>query len=246
VHLEVEMNRSFLAVRATSLLIVASAVLAAAPSAAGAAPAVPTQLNAADMTLLNGVRRAGLWEIPAGQMAAQRGSKAVVRKVGTMIAEQHVQLDQLVVDAANKLGTTIPSTPTADQAGWVNEMQKANGTRFDDIFVARLRAAHGKIFPVIGAVRAGTRNPVVRKLADDANLFVMKHMQMLESTGLVRYDRLAPPALPPAQDTSQLALAQANVGIRPVVDQRLLWVVLVVMLGVAAVAGRRIVRRRAR
>ncbi|MEU8230477.1 DUF4142 domain-containing protein [Actinoplanes sp. NPDC048967] len=240
------MNRPSPAWRAACPLIAVLIVGAAVPSPASAGPAVPTQLNAADMMLLNGVRQAGLWEIPAGQMAAQRGGKAIVRKVGTMIADQHVELDQLVVDAANKLGATIPSAPTADQAGWVNEMQNANGDRFDDIFVARLRAAHGKIFPVIGAVRAGTRNPVVRKLADEANIFVMNHMQMLESTGLVRYDKLAPAALPPAQDTSQVALAQANVGIRPAMDPRLLWVVLVVMLGVAAVAARRILRRSTR
>lgn len=238
------MNRPSLAVRAASLLIAVGVVLAAAPSPAAGAPAVPTQLNAADMTLLNGVRQAGLWEIPAGLMAAERGSRPVVRNVGTMIAEQHVELDQLVVDAANRLGATLPSNPTADQQGWVDEMQNVNGARFDDIFVARLRAAHGKIFPVIGAVRAGTRNPVVRKLADDANIFVMQHMQMLESTGLVRYDKLAPAALPPAQDTSQLALAQANIGTRPLVDPRLLWVVLIVMTGVAAAAARRIYLRR--
>ena len=240
------MNRSTLTVRAASVLIVAGTVLAAAPSPASGAPAVPTQLNAADMTLFNGVRQAGLWEIPAGQMAAERGGTAVVRKVGTMIAEQHVELDQLVVEAANKLGAALPSSPTAAQQGWVDEMQGASGTRFDEIFVARLRAAHGKIFPVIGAVRAGTRNPVVRKLADEANIFVMHHMQMLESTGLVRYAELAPAALPAAQDTSQLALAQANVGIRPLVDQRLLWAVLIVMTGVAAAAARSIYLRRVR
>ncbi|RSM64500.1 DUF4142 domain-containing protein [Actinoplanes sp. ATCC 53533] len=240
------MIRPTLTVRAASVLIVAGIVLAAAPSPASGAPAVPTQLNAADMTLFNGVRQAGLWEIPAGQMAAERGSTAVVRKVGTMIAQQHVELDQLVVEAANKLGAALPSSPTAAQQGWVDEMQGANGTRFDEIFVARLRAAHGKIFPVIGAVRAGTRNPVVRKLADEANIFVMHHMQMLESTGLVRYTELAPAALPAAQDTSQLALAQANVGIRPLVDQRLLWAVLIVMTGVAAAAARSIYLRRVR
>src|SRR5690349_18396535 len=89
----------------------ALALVALVPAPASAAPS-PTQLNAADMTLLNGVRQAGLWEIPAGQMAAQKGKSEKVRQVGQMIADQHVQLDQLVVDAANKLGTTIPSTPT--------------------------------------------------------------------------------------------------------------------------------------
>jgi hypothetical protein len=47
-----------------------------------------------------------------------------------------------------------------------------------------------------------TGDPVVRQLADQANIFVMNHMKLLESTGLVQYQKLAPAALPAAQDTS--------------------------------------------
>ncbi|KUL22842.1 hypothetical protein ADL15_47385 [Actinoplanes awajinensis subsp. mycoplanecinus] len=216
------------------------------PAPAQAAPISPTQLNAADMLLFNGVRQAGLWEIPAGQMAADRGSGDKVRNVGTMIAEQHVQLDQLVVDAANQLGASIPSTPTAEQQGWLTEMQNASGARFDQIFVTRLRAAHGKIFPVIGAVRASTRNPVVRKLADQANVFVMNHMQMLESTGMVQYEKLPPAALPPAQDTSGLAIAEANTGIAPPVSMLTLWIVVLLAVGVGGITGLRVLRGRFR
>jgi predicted outer membrane protein len=212
-------------------------------SAAAAAPVTPTQLNAADVALLNGVRLAGLWEMPAGQMAAERGSQDRVRQIGRIIADQHVELDQLVVDAANRLGATLPVTPNADQQGWLNEMQQASGARFDQIFVDRLRAAHGKIFPVIGAIRAGTRNPIIRKLAEDANRFVMGHLQMLESTGLVRYDKLAPAALPAAQDTSMLALAQANSVTAPVVDPAVVWSVLIGTLVMAGAVTLRVFGR---
>ena len=229
--------------RAAVILVAAVAAMAAVPDAARAEPTVPTQLNAADMLLLNGVRQAGLWEIPAGQMAAQRGSSATVRKVGTMIAEQHVKLDELVVAAANQLGATIPSTPTAQQQGWLTEMQNNKGTQFDQIFVTRLRAAHGKIFPVIGAVRASTRDPVVRKLADDANIFVMNHMKMLESTGLVQYERLPPAALPPAQDLSGMAIAGANAGMLAV-NPIFLWLVLLCGVGVSAIVLFRLARTR--
>jgi predicted outer membrane protein len=223
---------------ALAAALVAALAMGAVP--ASAAPVVPAQLNAADMTLLNGVRLAGLWEIPAGQMAAERGSLPQIRKIGASIAAQHVQLDQLVVDAANKLGASIPATPTAEQQGWLGEMQKATGARFDQIFVDRLRAAHGKIFPVIGAVRAGTRDPVIRKLADQATIFVMNHMKMLESTGIVRYDKLAPAALPAAQDTSTWALARANAGSGSPLNSALLWIVLTVGLGLATVVTVRV------
>lgn len=225
--------------RLFAVLFTVAALMPAFAGAAVAAPG-PTQMNAADMMLLNGVRQAGLWEMPAGQMAATRGSSAQVRKVGQMIADQHVELDRLVVNAANELGATIPSTPTTQQQGWLTEMQNARGRQFDQIFVTRLRNAHGKIFPVIGAVRAATREPVVRKLADDANIFVMNHMKMLESTGLVRYEMLAPAALPAAQDTSSIALARANTGISPPVNPTVLWILLAAMIALGLATGVRL------
>jgi predicted outer membrane protein len=215
------------------------------PGLAVAQPAGPTQLAAADMALLNGVRLAGLWEMPAGQMAADKGSRERVREIGAEISKQHVELDELVVVAANKLGVQLPTEPNADQKKWLGEMQGASGQRFDRIFVDRLRAAHGVIFPVIGAVRAGTRNPVVRQLAEDANRFVMTHMTLLESTGLVRYQDLPPAALPaPPQSGSFLAAAQANPvpgnDLSPVV----IWVLLLAALAVGIAATFRVLRPR--
>ena len=70
-------------------------------------------------------------------------------------------------------------------------------TTFDQIYIDRLRAAHGKIFPAIATIRASTRNDAVRKLAQQANQFVMTHMTLLESSGIVDYGAL-PTAPPPA------------------------------------------------
>lgn len=212
----------------------------AVPALAVAAPA-PVQLEAADMVLMNGVRLAGLWEMPAGDMAAEKGNTARVRQVGAEIAKQHVQLDKLVVDAANKLGVDLPAEPNADQKGWLSEMKAASGARFDRIFVDRLRAAHGAIFPVIGSVRVGTRNAVVRELAQRAHEFVDTHMSLLESTGLVRYNDLPAVALPEGQAGSAFSLDSTQV---PGTSGSLIWLVLVGALGVGAVATFRVLRTR--
>jgi len=213
------------------------------PAAGLAAPAGPTQLGASDMALLNGVRLAGLWEMPAGQMASEKGSKAEVRKVGAEIAAQHYELDQLVVEAANKLGVQLPTEPNAQQKGWLDEMKNASGARFDRIFVDRLRAAHGAIFPVIGAVRAGTRNDIVRKLAEQANGYVMNHMSMLESTGLVRYAELPPVALPAPQEEGLVAAARANAEFGTGLNTTVIWAVLLGALTLGSIATVRLVRR---
>lgn len=225
-----------IAPRIAAMFVGVALALSVPAAAASAAPVGPAQLGATDLALLNGVRQAGLWEMPAGQMAAERGSSQRVREVGAEIAAQHAELDQLVVDAANKLGVQLPTEPTDEQKKWLNEMRGAASDReFDRIFVERLRAAHGKIFPVIGAVRSGTRNDTVRQLAQESNRFVLEHMTLLESTGLVRYAELPPAALPadqPKVDSLQeaaLARTAAGSGFNPMV----IWIVVLV----AAVLG---------
>lgn len=203
--------------RLAAVLVGLALAVGTPAAAAGAQPAAPAQLGAADLALLNGVRLAGLWEMPAGQMAAERGNAQRVREVGAQIAAEHAELDLIVVDAANKLGVQLPTKPNDDQQKWLNEMRSASSDReFDRIFVDRLRAAHGKIFPVIGAVRSGTRNDAVRQVAQEANKFVLNHLTLLESTGLVRYAELPPAALPadqPKVDSLQeAALARTAAG----------------------------------
>ncbi|MGN9913430.1 DUF4142 domain-containing protein [Phytohabitans sp. LJ34] len=223
----------------TAVLVGLALALGAPAAAANAQPAAPAQLGATDLALFNGVRLAGLWEMPAGQMAAERGSAQRVREVGAQIAAEHAELDQIVVDGANKLGVQLPTKPSATQQKWLDEMRGAASDReFDRIFVHRLRAAHGVIFPVIGAVRSGTRNDVVRQVAEAANKFVLNHLTLLESTGLVRYGDLPPAVLPGDQQNggslqgATLAGATAGSGF----NSSDVWIITIVAI-VAGIGG---------
>jgi putative membrane protein len=154
-------------------------------------------LTAADRSFVIRVRLAGLWEIPAGNMAQEKSDDPKIVRIGKAIADQHVVLDKLTREAAARLGIQLPNQPNSDQQGWLAEMRAANSNTFDSIFVDRLRAAHGVIFPAIATIRASTRNDTVRKLAQEANQFVMTHMTLLEGSGIVDYGSL-PTAPPPA------------------------------------------------
>jgi putative membrane protein len=195
--------------RLSGAALVALALVLLDPQVARAEPGVPVPPNGlltdrgrgdiseADRDFAIKVRLAGLWEIPAGEMAQEKSDDPRIRAIGKDIAAQHVTLDKLVRDAAKKLDVTLPSKPNADQQGWLAEMRDAEGEDFDRVYIDRLRAAHGKIFPAIATIRASTRNDTVRKLAQRANQFVMTHMTLLESSGIVDFAGL-PTAPPPA------------------------------------------------
>lgn len=207
-------------------------------------------LSAADRDFVVKVRLAGLWEIPAGNMAAERSEDPRVAEVGRSIAAQHVTLDKLDIAVAKQLGIALPNEPNRDQEGWLNEMRNAaTPQQLDQVFIDRLRAAHGKIFPAIATIRASTRNDSVRKLAQQANQFVMTHMTLLESSGIVDYGSLPTAPAPAAAgggpvpvDNQMLAAAEAN-GI-PGVSTSVILLVLAGALVAGVVTTMRIFRTR--
>jgi predicted outer membrane protein len=252
--------RAVVLATAIALLLAAAAALLPAPAAAAhgenekwrseeptATDADRAALTPADRDLLEKVRLAGLWEHPAGRMAVEKGVSERVREIGRMIAEQHAELDQLVVDAANVLEVPLPDEPMPEQQWWLTEMEQATGRDFDRIFVDRLRAAHGKILPAIAVVRTGTRVPAVRALAIDANVFVSTHLELLESTGLVDYASLPEVPVPAPEDRRFVLLGDPRFAADPLDAVRqtvvlallaLAALVLVVLVARIAVPGR--------
>lgn len=193
-------------------------------------------LGPADRDLLVRVRLAGLWEAPAGEQAMQRAGSEAIKEVGHHLAVDHTALDAEVRRVAAKLSVPLPDRPNAEQQGWLDELSARRGTAYDQVFVARLRAAHGKVFGVVAAVRAGTRNEVIREFAQQGVNVVMKHMTLLESTGLVDYG-----TLPAAPGPSPVAAARDRPGGPPA---PLIWLVLATALAVGTVTAARVWRPR--
>jgi predicted outer membrane protein len=244
--------------------IASAALVMVSPHAARAEPGVPVPPNglitdtgkgtvtAADKDFVTRVRLAGLWEIPAGEMAQQKSDDPRIREIGRDISAQHKVLDKLTRDAAKKLDITLPDEPNADQQTWLGEMQAAEGKDFDEVYIDRLRAAHGKIFPAIATIRASTRNDTVRKLAQRANQFVMTHMTLLESSGIVDFKAL--PTAPNPSASASTAAARTTSALQPAAETRglgaattpLLIATLAAILLVGMLATRYLLVRRSR
>jgi predicted outer membrane protein len=151
---------------------------------------VGNTLDDTDRVFLRKVRQAGMWERPSGQMAQRKGSSARTKEVGKLIEADHTNLDEDVTKAAQRLGVEMPTEPTPEQSVWLTELEAANGQDFDAKFAQLLRDAHGAVFQLIANIRANSRNNLVRAFAAHANEVVHRHMQLLESTNNVAYDKL--------------------------------------------------------
>jgi putative membrane protein len=190
------MRRKFIRwIAATVLVIVGAAFPAIGFAVASQAQPQQNQQSAQqsfsdlDREFLVVINFANLWEVPMGDLAAERGSTQRARDVGATIAADHRRLDDLVKGVAGKYGVALTDTPSSSTQKWMDEIRAAgSGEAFDRVFSDRLRGAHGTVFGLIAEVRAGTRNSVIREFATSANTIVMKHMTLLESTGDVPAD----------------------------------------------------------
>ncbi|MER6064072.1 DUF4142 domain-containing protein [Streptomyces sp. NPDC001792] len=167
-------------------------------------------LSAQDRDFITKVRLAGLWELPAGEMAERKGTTGAVRTAGQHLVDGHASLDAHVRTVATQLGVPLPNEPNRQQRQWLDTLKAAQGQDFDRQFAGIVRLAHGRVFALVAAVRAGTQNSLVRDLADDANATVLDHIKVLEATGYVDFAALAkqlassptPVPTPPAVEPS--------------------------------------------
>ncbi|AUI57672.1 DUF4142 domain-containing protein [Amycolatopsis sp. BJA-103] len=196
---------------AFSRLLIVLLTMAAVTLLGPADDAHAQELSAADKNLIVNVKLAGLWEMPAGMWAQERGKSKRTREVGRTLMIDHGRLDTATHSIADRFGIPLPSEPSDQQSAWLGEMKAArDDTEFDRIFANRLRYAHGVLFPIIAQVRAGTRNDVVRDYATTANQAVLRHMTLLESTGVV--DQSLMPEAPVPQSNSANAAMDVGFG----------------------------------
>ena len=147
-------------------------------------------LSPADRDVLVKIRLACLWEMSTGQQAQQQATSPAVKEAARKITAEHTQLDQDVRNTADKLGVLLPSTPSAQQIAWMKEITAKTGSDYDRTAVQRLREAHGIVLPIVDSVRVGTRNDLVRAMAQETQEYVNRHIGYLEGTGLVDYSAL--------------------------------------------------------
>ena len=147
-------------------------------------------LSQYDRNLLINVKWANLWEGPTSERIAERSTNPKVQAVAAQLSREHHALDAAVEQVAAQVGVTLPDQANPLQQAWEREILGKSGADADTTWANITRQAHGTVFMLIAQVRAQTRNDVIRAFAQQADETVMRHMTLLESTGLVRSDAL--------------------------------------------------------
>lgn len=139
------------------------AMLVLTGSGAGAAPALD------DATILAIFDQANAVDIYTGRLGAKYGSSMEVRALGTMVAGDHIAVQQMGRDLAKKLKMTptLPDNDTsvADYARVVAQLQSKTGADFDKAYLQYEVAYHQSVVDAIkGTLLPAITNPELKAL----------------------------------------------------------------------------------
>ncbi|WP_159460486.1 DUF4142 domain-containing protein [Lentzea albidocapillata] len=164
--------------------------LVTAKAQVNAVRVIGQNIEPSDRELLVLLTQHSLWQKPASRESSNRAREAKVRKVAGQLAAEHTQLAQAVTEAARQIGVDLPSEPTTEQKSWANAISSSSGEELDSMYANLSRAADGSLVSQVAHARATTKNVPARIAAQTALTILLKHMLLLESTGLVKANSL--------------------------------------------------------
>jgi predicted outer membrane protein len=164
--------------------------LATAKAQVNSVRVIGQNVEPSDRELLVSLTRHSLWQKPASRESSDRARDAKVRKVAGQLAAEHTQLTQAVTEAARQIGVDLPSEPTTEQKSWANAISSSSGEELDSAYANLSRAADGSLITQVAHTRATTRSLPARIASQTALTLLLKHMLLLESTGLVKASSL--------------------------------------------------------
>jgi predicted outer membrane protein len=196
----------------TGLVDPSALELVTAKAQVNAVRVIGQNVEPSDREMLVLLAQHSLWQKPTSREASDRGKDARVRKVAGQLAAEHPQLTQAVTQAAAQIGVNLPAEPTTEQKSWANAVSSSSGEELDRMYANLARAADGSLIVQVAQARATTKSAPARAAAQTGLTLLLKHMLLLESTGLVKATSLQMTEAPPIAQTKQTTAAPAASG----------------------------------
>ncbi|MEU8079585.1 DUF4142 domain-containing protein [Catellatospora citrea] len=162
--------------RSRGLFVVLATVVITLGAAAPAA-AVPSPQDA---SFLIGIHQANLYEIAAGNLAAQKGASDEVRRLGQLIAEDHTRFDAAVVAVADQVKVALPKVSSPEQQDVLKELAAMPaGSSFDQMWITREIETQGESLQSARTELNFGFDPRVKELARQADDMLITHVTEL-------------------------------------------------------------------
>jgi putative membrane protein len=140
-----------------------------------------SSVSTQDKNFVNAATQSGLIEVQEGQLASQKGDKAV-QAFGQRMVTDHTTANDQLKSAAQGLGLTPPASPSAAQQAQYAKLQDLSGTAFDKAYLKDQRMAHEKAIKLFKKEASSGKSSVLKSFASQTLPTLHDHLKMIKQT----------------------------------------------------------------
>ena len=131
----------------------------------------------ADESFYEALAQAGMAEVMAGKLAANKGTTDAVRDFGMMMMKDHGAANQKLADLAKSKGIKLPATAGEAHLAAYKSLQSKDGARFDPAYIAGQVKGHEEAVQLLKSEIASGQDPDAKKLAEELLPTVEAHLK---------------------------------------------------------------------
>lgn len=148
---------------------------------AGGAYAAEAQTTPSGVDFVRMAGASDLYEIQSSQALLQSSQNADLRRFAQMMIEHHTQTTATVTAAARDAGMT-PPPPALDarQTEMIRQLQAAQGTARDRLYIEQQRTAHQEALALHSGYAENGDTPQLRRAAATARPIVQRHLNEIQ------------------------------------------------------------------
>lgn len=133
-----------------------------------------------DKAFLRKVLEGGMFEVQAGQLAAQKGSSQDVQQFGQKMVDDHTKLGDQMKPIAAQMGVNAPTKLSKKDAATLTKLQGMSGSQFDNAYIKDMVSDHQKDLSDFKQEAGNTQNPGLKQATQQDAQVISEHLQMAE------------------------------------------------------------------
>jgi len=139
--------------------------------------------SAADRAFIAKVGQGGMFEVKAGQVAADQGSTQDIKDQGFTEAHDHQLVGEKLKSITSAAGVEIAGTLNAQFQKELDDLTASSGTAFDSAYLRDMRMIHAKDGAAFAVEAKSGTNPKLRAFAAETHRIVERHIGELQAIG---------------------------------------------------------------
>ena len=159
------------------LVLIATAVLPAMLAYAD------EPVSASDRSFVAMVSQGGMFEVKAGQLAADQGSTQDIKDQGTTEAHDHKLVGEKLKSIASSNHIQFTDELNAYFQKQLDDLKALSGLAFDAAYLKDMEAIHAKDGAAFAKEAKAGSNPALRDFAAETHRIVVRHIAELRASG---------------------------------------------------------------